>query len=86
MLKQRTVLTCMSLEQILYNSYTGISSNFLREQIEKQGGNFKQKEVALANTNDPSGKVKTKDRIWAGSLHIDLKTLGRKQKAASDYE
>ena len=40
LLKQRTVENCVSLEQILYNSYTGISSHFLIEQIEKRGGNI----------------------------------------------
>ena len=75
---------CQHLDQILYNSYIGIGSKFLKEQIEKQGGNFKQ--IEKASADDPSGKQKTRDRVWAGSLHINPKELGKKKQKRSAQE
>ena len=87
LLKQRAVVACQQFEQILYGSYIGICSPFLKEQIEKQGGNFKKKEIAAANANDPSSaSTKIKERIWAGSLHIEMKDLGKKQKKKTEHE
>ena len=87
LLKQRTVQSCLNLDQLLHSAYNGISSKFLVEQIEKRGGNFKQIEKAQQNNNDPSGKKsKTKDRVWAGSLHIDLNILGKKKQKVSDSQ
>lgn len=43
--------------------------------------------MAAANANDPSASHKTtKERIWAGSLHIEMKDLGKKQKKKSENE
>ena len=76
LVKQRTIKVAQHLDQILYNSYVGLGSKFLKEQVDKQGGNIKQKEIAMAN--DPFGKLKEfKGRVWAGSLHINPKNLGK---------
>lgn len=72
---------CNELDKILYNSYHGIGSKFLKEQIKRKGGNFMQ--IEKAQGSEPKAKQKITQRVWAGSLHIDPKDLGKKKKKQS---
>ena len=45
-----------------------------------------QKKKAQSEADDPNGKNKIKERVWAGSLHIELKMLSKMKKKKSDKE
>ena len=60
LVKQRSVNTIMELDQILHNSYTGLSSDFLKLKLKNMEG--------MSQKRDPN---KFKESVWAGSLHLD---------------
>lgn len=79
-IKQRSVLACQELDAILYNSYRGLSSEFLKIKLKKMGGlqdnNDGEEEAARAK------KSKFQETIWAGRLHINEKQEKMKQASA----
>ena len=78
--EQRSVQACQELDTILYNSYTGLSSEFLKRKLKKMGGlqdnNDGEEEAARAK------KSKFQESIWAGRLHINERQEKVKQASA----
>ena len=73
LVKQRALMAAQDLNIFLRNSYTGLSSDFLDLQLKKMRGKFESDADQVA-----SGK--TKEKVWAGSLHLLQEKQNKKNK------